>query len=85
MKQPRVDVTSAETQVAIIILLRMLIQNTISSPLDRGWQNLHLARQESVVEKNKDLKVVHQGNAPSIVSIKGFLDFTSVGSAKEVE
>jgi hypothetical protein len=37
MKQPWVDGTSPETQVAVVTLLHMLVQNALSKPLDRGW------------------------------------------------
>ena len=37
MKQPWVDGTSPDTQQAIVTILRMLVQNALSTPLDRGW------------------------------------------------
>jgi hypothetical protein len=37
MKQPWVDGTSPETQEAVVIMLQMLVQNAITTPLNRGW------------------------------------------------
>jgi hypothetical protein len=37
MKQPWVDGTSPETQQAVVTMLHMLLQNALTTPLDRGW------------------------------------------------
>jgi hypothetical protein len=37
MKQPWVDGTSPETQEAVVTMLHMLVQNALTTPLDRGW------------------------------------------------
>jgi hypothetical protein len=37
MKQPWVDGTSPGTQEAVVTMLHMLVQNALTTPLDRGW------------------------------------------------
>jgi hypothetical protein len=37
MKQPWVDGTSPETQEAVVAMLHMLVQNALTTPLERGW------------------------------------------------
>jgi hypothetical protein len=32
-----VDGTSPETQEAVVTMLHMLVQNALTTPLDRGW------------------------------------------------